>query len=429
MAVAARSCCNTGLKQNYRAEYNYDFEYHGERVTLDTNMDQCLADNGTVCDPVAMKADNPLVNIRPVYNYPFPSQNTFFWTEANCTQSVKVREDGMIAIVNEPDRNPTFYDDTVPYVDKVNTVNYISVTWGKDPFTYLPVYPNLDNNCGQGVCSITSDDACLCSVTLTEAAVFSSLPTRDEILANLTIGAFNPDTFAEENVTYSLLESSDDVEVYVASDLNVNETSNTSAIGDMSTIFKVRDEYGDVVFLKNQRSHITLGETYELRNPPSFINLVKIELRDAEYEVDAFLKSLIRYSSSAPFISKKLIQYHGISNPPPGMVQRVTQAFITGSFTSGGVTFGSNKYGDLKAVAAAITLDPASLSPVVDEDPISGNIREPLLKLVQFMRSLSFKRRPQVKFRHGLFEDMRYVMLILFLIDLMLIHPNLFALP
>ena len=56
-------------------------------------------------------------------------------------------------------------------------------------------------------------------------------------------------------------------------------------------------------------------------------------------------------------------------------------------------------------MTAAITLDQESLSPVVDEDPVSGNVREPLLKVMQFMRSLSFERRPHVKFRHGLFED------------------------
>jgi uncharacterized protein (DUF1800 family) len=90
--------------------------------------------------------------------------------------------------------------------------------------------------------------------------------------------------------------------------------------------------------------------------------------------VDAFLTHLIRYRSSAPFISRKLIQYHGISNPSPGFVQRISQAFISGSFSRGGITFGDNKYGDLKAVAAAITLDPESLSPVVDDDPTSGNM-------------------------------------------------------
>ena len=114
---------------------------------------------------------------------------------------------------------------------------------------------------------------------------------------------------------------------------------------------------------------------------------------------------LIRYPSAAPFICKKFVQYHGISNPSPGFVQRVTQAFISGSFTIGGVEFGGGKYGDMKAVAAAISLDPESLSPVLDEDPVSGNIREPLLKVIHFMRSLSFKRRPHVKFRHGMFQD------------------------
>ena len=102
-----------------------------------------------------------------------------------------------------------------------------------------------------------------------------------------------------------------------------------------------------------------------------------------------------------------LLQYHGISNPSPGFIQRVTQAFTSGSFTSGGVTYGNKVFGDLKAVAAAISLDPESLSTVTDEDPVTGNVREPLLKVIQFMRSLSFSRRTNVKFRHGLFEEMR----------------------
>ena len=82
--------------QARRAEYNYDFEYHGERVILGTNVNQCTADGGAVCDPDSINADSPLVNTRPVYDYPFPSQNTFFWTDAGCTQLVKVRKDGMM---------------------------------------------------------------------------------------------------------------------------------------------------------------------------------------------------------------------------------------------------------------------------------------------------------------------------------------------
>ena len=140
-------------------------------------------------------------------------------------------------------------------------------------------------------------------------------------------------------------------------------------------------------------------------NDPSLYPLLRTMLYQS---VDEFLANLIRYRSSAPFISKSLIQYHGISNPSPGFVRRVSQAFISGSFNSGGTTFGNKKYGNLKAVAAAITLDPESLTPVVDEDPVSGNIREPLLKVMQILRSLSFQRRPNVKFRYGLFESMSY---------------------
>lgn len=124
------------------------------------------------------------------------------------------------------------------------------------------------------------------------------------------------------------------------------------------------------------------------------------------FEVDAFLTHLIRYPSAAPYISKKLIQFSGVSNPSPGFVQRVSRAFISGSFTNRGSTFGDGQYGNLKAVAAAISLDEEAIIPVIDDDPISGNIREPILKVVQLLRSLSFRRRPHVKFRHGLFDEM-----------------------
>jgi hypothetical protein len=84
----------TKLQAN-RANYNYNFEYHGERVTFGTNMNECTANGGVVCDPNSV-ANNPVVNVRPVYNYPHPSQNTLFWTNANCTQMVKVIGDGMM---------------------------------------------------------------------------------------------------------------------------------------------------------------------------------------------------------------------------------------------------------------------------------------------------------------------------------------------
>jgi hypothetical protein len=141
--------------------------------------------------------------------------------------------------------------------------------------TFGKIYPSLNNTCGNGVCTITDDNNCLCSLTLSETPAFDSLPSREDVLS-LKVGAFDPATFSDSAVSYQLKESSADVEVYVLSDARI--------IGDTSTIFKVVDEYGETIFLKNLISIITLGNTYSLRNPPSFMNLVKVELRDAEYE-------------------------------------------------------------------------------------------------------------------------------------------------
>jgi uncharacterized protein (DUF1800 family) len=68
-------------------------------------------------------------------------------------------------------------------------------------------------------------------------------------------------------------------------------------------------------------------------------------------------------------------------------------------------SFASSRYGNLAAVAAAIILDPEAMNIVVDDDPISGNVREPLLKVIQSLRSLSFTRRPEVKLSEGLLKD------------------------
>lgn len=181
--------------------------------------------------------------------------------------------------MHKPDENPFFPEEIVPYVDSVQTVNYFSVGWEREALTFREIYPSIHNNCGNGTCEITSDDSCLCSLVLNETHVFDSTPSQDEVLSTLKIGAFDPDLFTEADATenaYTLLESSEGVEVWIQSD---------SAIGSMETIFKTSNEFGEVTYFKNMQSVISLGSmniTYELRNMPSFIDLVKVEQRDAE---------------------------------------------------------------------------------------------------------------------------------------------------
>ena len=96
-------------------------------------------------------------------------------------------------MIHTPEVNPFYPDETVSYVDIVNTVSFNSVPWEREELSLKEIYPNFDNNCGQGACVIsTSDETCLCSVTLDETFVFKTLPSRDDVLSMLKIGALDP---------------------------------------------------------------------------------------------------------------------------------------------------------------------------------------------------------------------------------------------
>ena len=101
------------------------------------------------------------------------------------------------------------------------------------------------------------------------------------------------------------------------------------------------------------------------------------------------LDSLFYHPSHAPFLVVRLIQRFGISNPSPGYVERVVNAYKEGSFGS----FGSGNYGDLGSLVAAILLDPESREVVLDADPSHGQLQEPLNKVLAFFRGMgiSFK--------------------------------------
>jgi len=93
------------------------------------------------------------------------------------------------------------------------------------------------------------------------------------------------------------------------------------------------------------------------RNPPHFMSFLVQDTRDATYETDAVLDHYFYHPSVAPFISERIIQRFGISNPSPRYIAQAATAFTTGSYTSQGVTFGDGKYGNLGAMVAAIVLD------------------------------------------------------------------------
>ncbi len=97
------------------------------------------------------------------------------------------------------------------------------------------------------------------------------------------------------------------------------------------------------------------------------------------------LDNLFTYPSIAPFVSKLLIQQFVTSNPSPAYVQRVAAAFASGSAFG----FGSGQRGDMRAIIAAILLDPearAGDDPTF-VDPNFGKFKEPVLFMTNLMRA------------------------------------------
>jgi uncharacterized protein (DUF1501 family) len=124
------------------------------------------------------------------------------------------------------------------------------------------------------------------------------------------------------------------------------------------------------------------------------MDIVDPEVRDAYYETEAVLDQYMNHENTPPFVSKLLIQRFGVSNPSPGYIERVASAFHAGSYNwtddSQSIPFGDGKYGNLAATAAAIVLEREATYVVLDADPTHGSLREPLLKVVAFMRSMEY---------------------------------------
>lgn len=100
---------------------------------------------------------------------------------------------------------------TSGHVDALESLNYFSVHWPKDE-TNDDQFPSVDNNCGNGACQVLDDATCLCDTNLVDSAVFSSMPSRSDVLSQLSIGAFPVEMFDED--VYDLVDRRDGVEVW-----------------------------------------------------------------------------------------------------------------------------------------------------------------------------------------------------------------------
>ena len=91
-------------------------------------------------------------------------------------------------------------------------------------------------------------------------------------------------------------------------------------------------------------------------------------------ELDQVLDALVAHSTTAPNISRKLIQRFVTSNPSSDYIERVANAF--------------GAEGDLRSVIKAILLDPEARNPEVLSSKTFGKVKEPVLQMTGILRLL-----------------------------------------
>ena len=140
--------------------------------------------------------------------------------------------------------------------------------------------------------------------------------------------------------------------------------------------------------LRSWREPMIVYPARHSTNAKTFLGLTIPENTSAEDSITLALDQLMSVAIVGPFLSRQLIQRFTTSNPSPGYISRVTQAFNDGRYTlPNGAAVGGGLRGDLKATIAAILLDRENLEP---ETPNTfGKLREPVLRFTQWARAFS----------------------------------------
>ena len=253
LPIASELCCAVNGNPNHIA--GRPCQYVGERVTYSRNVQRCTDNSGFACDPDFFRPnegncpDDKCCRFFRSYRLR-PELNPFHWTTSSCNLKIKVDADGTVAIIHDPElttspqRSQQF---VVPHASN-ETTSFFHIVWqdGEIDPTLPAIYPHvIDNQCYAGSCQQTSDDMCLCDVTVSESPAFTSIPTKNDVLATLSIGSFHPEMF----VGYNLMHDSGGLKIY-------SKNSNF----DIDTIFEVLDEYGNVIYLKNMVSVINVSK-------------------------------------------------------------------------------------------------------------------------------------------------------------------------
>jgi hypothetical protein len=248
-------CCRSGSNRADVSSVKFD----GELVKSLTASQRCSALNLGLCDD-------------PWWSCSMCDINLGFWTKRTCDPMAKINIDGKVAIVHKATgvTDPSRILNTV----REDTKTYFRVEWFNGVEYFLQSY---ETSCANLGCTRDfSDNLCVCPTNVSEEVVFRTKPTREQVLEQLSIGAFVPENgqLTATNLGGGVIMHSKDAQYTEA------------------TIFEVVDDNGTRHFRKNIRSIVSLGNCstpLSFRNPPHFISIGYPEIRDAAYETEAGL--------------------------------------------------------------------------------------------------------------------------------------------
>lgn len=406
--VGQRGCGPRGdnINNNNGCLGNRDFEYARDACAAD-GARLCTQDeveNGCAADSACGYNDQliwtntsctlPQMRVCPRFNWiPFNDGNgrspvvpdqcdfayDYVWMDRPCQLQAQVDSEGMVSIVHggQRDMSGSSFKDHAHDDWVVDSGNAFRASWRGGS------WPSAAANCSGSTDCAVHGSTCLCNATVrTIGAYTSTIPSAAEAEARLHIGAAPPHMFDAGTYMLDATRSSSDVEVWTKAD----------GVLGRDAIIRITNE-GKSVWRANIETTVSLGGSFNFRNPPHFVQFHDPTTAAAEQETEVMIDHMFNHPNTAPFISHALVQRFTTSNPSPRYITAVAAAFRAGRFDS----YGSGRYGDLEATVAAILLDREARSETLGLDATHGLLREPIIKVMHLLRSMEYrshKRRP-----------------------------------
>ncbi len=171
--------------------------------------------------------------------------------------------------------------------------------------------------------------------------------------------------------TYGASDVSNLARVFTGYDVDQSQNANTvipQTGGGTRTVSNT--EFARLPMVQKGNNHSTLAAT--------FLGVTVPANTSASAALKTALDTLFNHQNTAPFFCKQMIQRLVTSNPSAAYVQRVAAKFINN---------GAGVRGDLAVVFSAILMDDEARGPVGLTAGEFGKVREPMVRLVQWVRT------------------------------------------